>query len=70
MKILPLIENRVVFDSVFRITSVLLSHFAYTSCKRVESISTILEALYYNCNLKIIFKNYRNFFSYNIKCKI
>lgn len=41
-KILPSSESRVVADSEFLGTSVLVSHFAYTSCKRVESMSTML----------------------------
>lgn len=45
-------ENRAVFDSGFRDTSALASHFAYTSCKRVESISTMLEVLWLRMQLK------------------
>lgn len=42
---LPSSENRVGTGSTFRITSVLVSHLAYTSCRRVDNTSTILLGL-------------------------
>jgi len=42
---LPSSENRVVVGSAFRVTSVLVSHLAYTSCRRVDNTSTILLGL-------------------------
>lgn len=45
---LPSSENRVDAGSTFRVTSVLVSHLAYTSCRRVDNTSTILLGLKLN----------------------